>query len=293
MSRYRKVDTRIWNDAKFAALSLEGKLAFLFLLTHPNLTMLGAMRATVPGLAAELRMEPTGFADAFRQVLANGLAKHDDCACLLWLPKFLKYNAPQSPNVVRAWPDALDLLPECELKTWLAEQAEVYLKGLPESFQAAFQEVFGKSPKSDATPFVQSLLNQEQEQEQQEKKENTNTLALTACAVPASTPAFITLPLNDNTEYPIDEKQIAAWESLYAAVDVRQEVRNYKGWADSHTNKRKTRRGILGSVNSWLAKEQDKFRQIGEHNGADRKSGVADTKQERSRAAIQKAAQHV
>ena len=52
MSRYRKVDTRIWNDAKFNSLSEKRKLVFFFLLTHPNLKMIGGMRATVPGLAA-------------------------------------------------------------------------------------------------------------------------------------------------------------------------------------------------------------------------------------------------
>jgi hypothetical protein len=42
MGRYRKIDTRIWNDAKFRELSERGQLEFLFGLTHPNMTMLGA-----------------------------------------------------------------------------------------------------------------------------------------------------------------------------------------------------------------------------------------------------------
>lgn len=47
MARYRKIDSRIWNDAKFRELSDNGKLVFLMLLTHPSMTSLGAMRATV------------------------------------------------------------------------------------------------------------------------------------------------------------------------------------------------------------------------------------------------------
>ena len=55
MAHYRKVETLIWNDRKFNALSSDGKLVFLFLLTHPNLTVLGAMRSSVMGLAGELQ----------------------------------------------------------------------------------------------------------------------------------------------------------------------------------------------------------------------------------------------
>ena len=120
------------------------------------------------------------------------------------------------------------------------------------------------------------------------------TLVLTANALPTGdSPVFIILPLNDKTEFPIDEKRIAKWEELYPGVDVRQAVRDYAGWADAYPTKRKTRRGILGSVNSWLAKEQDKFKGIGETNGANRKLSIATAKQERSCAAIQKAAQNL
>ena len=54
MGRYRKIDPRIWNDEAFRALSDRGKLVFLFILTHPHMTSLGAMRASTLGLAAEL-----------------------------------------------------------------------------------------------------------------------------------------------------------------------------------------------------------------------------------------------
>jgi hypothetical protein len=54
MARYRKIDPRIWNDQKFRELSDDAKIVFFLLLTHPHMTALGAMRATVAGLAAEL-----------------------------------------------------------------------------------------------------------------------------------------------------------------------------------------------------------------------------------------------
>lgn len=54
MGHYRKIDTRVWNDQKFNELTDNGKLVFFLLLTHPYLTSIGAMRASLPGLACEL-----------------------------------------------------------------------------------------------------------------------------------------------------------------------------------------------------------------------------------------------
>lgn len=158
MARYRKIDTRIWNDAKFNELSQSGKLVFFFLLTHPNLTMLGAMRASIPGLAAEIGTPPEAFAEAFREGLTKGMVKHDEKASFLWLTNFLKYNRPESPNVVKSWPEAFDLLPECELKTALFQQLKAFVEGLSKAFHEAFMQAFAKT-----------LPNQEQEQEQEQE----------------------------------------------------------------------------------------------------------------------------
>ncbi|MGH8258108.1 MAG: hypothetical protein ACREUG_00285, partial [Steroidobacteraceae bacterium] len=114
MARYRKVDSRIWNDAKFRVLTNEGKLAFLFVLTHPHMTALGAMRASASGLAEEIGWSAKAFRQAFEEALSRGMARYDAQASFIWFPNFVRYNRPESPNVVRAWADAFDLLPECE-----------------------------------------------------------------------------------------------------------------------------------------------------------------------------------
>lgn len=176
MSRYRKVDPRIWNDEKFRMLSDNGKLAFFFLLTHPQQTMLGAMRATIPGLAAEIGWSEEAFREAFREALAKGMAEHDERACLVALPNFLKYNRPESPNVVKAWADALDLLPECSLKSRVIARSKAFAEGLPEAFAKALPEAFAKS-----------MPNQEQEQEQEH---TPPALRASAVRVPEGPEAF-------------------------------------------------------------------------------------------------------
>jgi hypothetical protein len=146
--KYRKIDTRIWNDAKFSRLSDNGKLAFLFLLTHPHLTGLGAMRATIPGLAAELGWSAKAFGEAFGECSRKGLAVHNPEACFVSVPNFIKYNEPESPNVVMSWDKLVDLIPECNEKVVLFKQVtdyigtrkQAYVEALPEAFTKAFGE---------------------------------------------------------------------------------------------------------------------------------------------------------
>jgi len=69
--------------------------------------------------------------------------------------------------------------------------------------------------------------------------------------------AVITLPLNDKSEHPVYQSQIDEWAELYPAVDIMQELRNMKGWANSKPQRRKTKRGISSFINSWLAKTQN------------------------------------
>jgi phage replisome organizer, putative, N-terminal region len=70
--------------------------------------------------------------------------------------------------------------------------------------------------------------------------------------------SIIMLPLNDKSEYPIFQPQLAEWAQLYPAVDVLQELRKMRGWLESNPQKRKTKTGVLRFVNNWLSREQDR-----------------------------------
>ena len=72
-------------------------------------------------------------------------------------------------------------------------------------------------------------------------------------------PVLISITLNDKTEYPITEEDVNGWQDLYPAVDIMQELRKMKGWADANPTKRKTKTGIKRFINAWLSKEQDRY----------------------------------
>lgn len=163
MARYRKIDPRIWNDEKFRTMSHEGQRLFLFVLTHPALTMIGAMRATQSGLSEELGLDAKAFREAFGEALSKGMLKYDEKAFLLWLPNFLKYNAPESPNVVKSWGSVLDLLPECDLRKEVLSSAKAFISTMSKAFTEALPKAFKEAlPKA----ISKTMPNQEQEQEQ-------------------------------------------------------------------------------------------------------------------------------
>lgn len=81
-----------------------------------------------------------------------------------------------------------------------------------------------------------------------------------SCVEPetVSAPPVILLPLNDGTDYAVSQEQCHEWAGLYPAVDVIQQLRNMKGWLIGNPGKRKTKRGIVRFIVSWLTREQDR-----------------------------------
>lgn len=84
---------------------------------------------------------------------------------------------------------------------------------------------------------------------------------------------FIKIILNDKSYYHITNVLLNQYKELYPAVDVEQELRKFTAWALSNPTKRKTRKGILRSINNWLSREQDKG---GNKNAIDKTSNEQD-----------------
>lgn len=89
-------------------------------------------------------------------------------------------------------------------------------------------------------------------------KEKDNNIAQSDKITHEPEQSIITILLNDKSEYPIYQSMIDEWIEIYPNVDIIQELRKMKGWANANPTKRKTKRGILRFINSWLSREQDK-----------------------------------
>jgi hypothetical protein len=164
---------RLWGDKKFRSLTPikpSGQALFLYLLTNPNTTSLpGLFRAGAAAMAEELGWELKDFRQAFEEVLNQGLVKADFDARVVFIPNVIKYNKPQSPNVVKSWATHWDEIPECELKSVAYQALKDFVKDIGESFAEAFDEAINK-------PFCKSMPNQEQDQEQKQEQEQENNI---------------------------------------------------------------------------------------------------------------------
>jgi len=105
------------------------------------------------------------------------------------------------------------------------------------------------------------------------EEEKTISAAPKEVATPA-VPPVILLPLNDRSEHPITETEVAEWKQLYPAVDVLQALRGMRGWLLANKTHRKTRSGILKFATGWLNREQDKARPSNDGKSMAQKRGL-------------------
>ena len=75
---------------------------------------------------------------------------------------------------------------------------------------------------------------------------------------PDRSPVVVRMPLVGSNVYLISQSQVDRWSALYPAVDVMQELRKMVGWCEGNPSNKKTGRGVLRFINSWLSREQDR-----------------------------------
>jgi hypothetical protein len=143
--RYRRVSSRVWNDEKFDELSKakpNAQTLWFWLLTGPLTTAIpGLIPAGVATMAERLNWPLAATRQAWGEIAARGMAVADFKAPLIWLPKAVRHNPPESPNVVRSWRRVLatDIPPSP-----VARQAEAYIAAFLERMGPAFAEAFAK-----------------------------------------------------------------------------------------------------------------------------------------------------
>ena len=198
MARYRKIDTRIWNDRKFRELDDKAKLAFFLVLTHPNTNQLGMIRTRSVALAMELGWHPDAMSDAILTLCRMGMLMVDDKAGFIFIPNFLKYNPPNGPNAVKGWAGLIDLMPECELLTRALYHLKPFIDGLSDGLRNAIPNDI-KDAISHAIPNDIKDAHCIQEQEQEQEQENTNKHITYTEAIEPSDSSEVCLESSDDS----------------------------------------------------------------------------------------------
>lgn len=114
---YRKVEPRMWDDERFAALSKDAKLTWLCVLTGPHTTPLpGLSVCGIATLSESMRDRFDTVSDAVKELSAAGLLRFNPTTRVVQVPNAPKYNPCANQRVLKGWFSAWKSVPDCAEK---------------------------------------------------------------------------------------------------------------------------------------------------------------------------------
>lgn len=160
MSRYRTIDVMMWGDARFKALSPIppcGQGLWYYLLTGPHTTAVpGLFSAGERQLAEALGWplftgesgslfpdddgDAKGFRECWHEIAEQKMAFADWKARVVYIPRALAHNKPNSPNAVVHWRNSLLEIPECALKKRALQEMRATLRGWGSVYERALDD---------------------------------------------------------------------------------------------------------------------------------------------------------
>ena len=91
------------------------------------------------GMAEILDWSTEDFHTIFEELEKQEMVKADWKARIVWIPNAIKYNPPESPNVVSSWATIFEELPECALLNEAEQQIRNYLTEMGPAYIAAWE----------------------------------------------------------------------------------------------------------------------------------------------------------
>lgn len=83
-------------------------------------------------------------------------------------------------------------------------------------------------------------------------------LVLLPIPTPPPSEPVARIPLIDGSSYTVEKAQVAEWANAYPAVAIVTELHRMTAWVEANPKNRKTRRGVLRFIVSWLSRAQDR-----------------------------------
>lgn len=294
MARYRKVDVCIWGDKKFAALSPPRPSAqFLWfnLLTGMHTCAIPGLSTAGEAMLAEvLRWPLPAFRRCWQEIEAQGMAEADWRARVIYLPKAIAYNEPESPNVVKAWRELLPEIPECPLKSKAVVRIGKYLEGMGASWLEAWSEGWSEAFReafSEALPEGSTEASPEGSPEAMTESGtgagtgavllSSRRRATPAAAVPEDIQGWLRGTVNLQ---PLAEEQHGnLWVTLVKAYDryawlyFETEIEKADTWITANPNRAPTVKGLPRFMRNWFDRAVEIGRRQQAHAQAPRPTG--------------------
>lgn len=157
---YRRIYCRMWSDQRFTGLSRDAQLLWVFMLTGPHTSKIpGLFRLGKSTAAEEMRMELDEFVQTWSEIESAGMARADWAARMVFIPRAVVYNPPESPSVVISWGRAFRDIPECDLRNVARTHLAHFICQLGKGFAEAFKTAFDDEPNRLFMDRDQSMTN--------------------------------------------------------------------------------------------------------------------------------------
>jgi len=114
-SRYSKVFVKIWHSKDFRAISEDGKMLFMYLLTSPHRNMGGFYYLPLPYLCFDVGLDENRVAKAFEELDDRGMVVCDKDAQVVLIKKWFCYNPIENENQAKGLNKQLAEIPKSKL----------------------------------------------------------------------------------------------------------------------------------------------------------------------------------
>ncbi len=275
------------------------RLTALYLLSCPQTTMLGIYYLPLPYLAYELDTPLEGASQALDKLCQLRFCTYDKATEYVWVHEMAYSQVgplKATDNRVKQICDMYQALPELPFLKDFYHQYQSILHLQPRGLLSPSQGLRKVSLSQEQEQEQEQEQDQEQEQKQDHEQEDFkhvvdgdegqppssaiddeyNNSSSTTLKNPSlyqfsdgkqSETLFLdeektnlAIPLYDGSTFIPSATQIHHWQTLYPAIDVKQELRQIRAWNEANPTERKPQTQILRHINAWLAKEQRESR---------------------------------
>lgn len=144
MRNYGNIHASFWTSKTIGALSDDGRMLAVYLLTSPHANMLGCFRLPTAYACEDIRWSPERLEKGFEELSRNGFVTVNAESKWIVIEKFLKWNPFENPNVGKAAAKMYAQIPDdCGVKNVLADRLREFGKNLSKDF------LDGLTPPSD------------------------------------------------------------------------------------------------------------------------------------------------
>lgn len=112
MRDYGKVYTSFWTSSNIQALSEDGRMLALYLLTCPHGTIAGVFRLPYGYACEDLQWSADRVKTTLSELFENGFAAHCESTKWVWVIQYFRWNPPENPNQRKAIAKVVEQVPD-------------------------------------------------------------------------------------------------------------------------------------------------------------------------------------